>query len=258
VGELVLQSVGKVFPSARGQSDVVALRDVSFTVAHNEFCSVLGHSGCGKTTLLNLVAAFERPSTGRLTIDGEEIRRPNWNKAVVFQEYALFPWCTVRQNVTFGLEMKRLPPPERRRLAERYIHLVGLDGFEDRFPHELSGGMRQRVAVARALAVDPLVLLMDEPFAALDAQTRSLMQEELLRIWERERKTVLMVTHSIEEAVKLSDQIVVLTPRPGTVRSILRVDLPRPRKDTDLDVIRLKEEIGRLIVADFDDVRSPA
>jgi len=251
VATLVVDRASKVYQLERPRTTMCAIRDVSFTVRDGEFVSLLGHSGCGKTTLLNMIAGFEQPTGGRLTIDGESIGAPGWEKAVVFQEYALFPWYSVFKNITFGLEMKRLPKAEIREIAERYIELVNLRGFEDRYPGELSGGMRQRVSIARSLAVQPLILLMDEPFAALDAQTRSFMQDELLRIWEREQKTVVLVTHSIEEAVKLSDRVIVLSPRPGTIKAEIRIDLPRPRLERDPRVSALKERIHDLIFEDF-------
>ena len=251
MARLTVDRVSKSFAVERDRSQVEALRNISFAVEDCEFTSILGHSGCGKTTLLNLIAAFEQPTTGRVTIDGGPSRAPDWKKTVIFQEYALFPWYTVRQNVTFGPEMKRLPKSEIAELADHYLNLVGLNGFADRYPGELSGGMRQRVSIARALAVQPSVLLMDEPLAALDAQTRAFMQDELLRIWQREPKTVVLVTHSIEEAVKLSDSIVVLTPRPGSIKALIRVDIPRPRSESDARVIALKEQIRDLIFEDF-------
>lgn len=251
MAKLVVDHVTKVFPLRRERKELTALQDVSFTVDDGQFYSVLGHSGCGKTTLLNMIAAHEHPTSGSLTIDGKPIVAPDWTKTIVFQEYALFPWYSVYRNITFGLEMKRLPKSSIREIADRYIDLVGLRGFENRFPGELSGGMRQRVSLARSLAVQPLVLLMDEPLAALDAQTRMFMQDELLRIWERERKTVVMVTHSLEEAIKLSDVVVVLSPRPGRVRSIIPIDIPRPRKETDQRFLEIKEQIRELIFRDF-------
>lgn len=251
MARLVVNHVSKVFELPREHKQLVALEDISFTVDDGQFYSVLGHSGCGKTTLLNMIAAHERPTSGSMTIDGKPIVSPDWTKTIVFQEYALFPWYTVYRNITFGLEMKRLPRSVIRETAERYIDLVGLRGFERRFPGELSGGMRQRVSLARSLAVQPLILLMDEPLAALDAQTRLFMQDELLRIWERDKKTVVMVTHSVDEAVKLSDVIVVLSPRPGRVKSIMPVDIPRPRKESDPRFIEIRESILELIFKDF-------
>lgn len=250
---VVVSGVSKVYP---GNSDkdqpVPALKNVSFTVRHNEFCSILGHSGCGKTTLLTMVAGFEEPTSGRLLLDDKPIGKPGWERCVIFQDYALFPWLTVCQNIAFGLEMKQVPRQTRERTVKDHIHLVGLAGFEDRYPHQLSGGMKQRVSIARALAVDPRVLLMDEPFAALDAQNRTMMQEEMVRIWEKERKTVILVTHSIEEAITLSDRIVVMTRRPGTVKANIEVDLPRPRHEEDPEVIALKKRIRGLIHDEFE------
>ena len=224
-----------------------ALNDVSFEIRPNEFCSILGHSGCGKTTLLNMIGGFERPTRGTITIDGEQITNPHWSRTVIFQEYALFPWMTVSENISFGLEMKKIPRDERRDRVQRHIELVGLGGTEERFPYELSGGMKQRVSIARALAVDPKVLLMDEPFAALDAQNRGSMQREMVRIWERERKTVVLVTHSIEEAVVLSDRIVVMTRQPGRIKANLEIGLARPRREDDPEVIALRNTLRDLI-----------
>ena len=180
----------------------MALRDVTLEVQNHQFCAILGHSGCGKTTLLNIAAGFEPPTTGTVAVDDVPIRVPGWQNTMIFQDYALFPWMDVCQNIAFGLEMKKLPTHKRKDITRHYVDLVGLGGFEDKFPHQLSGGMRQRVAIARALAVQPHLLLMDEPFAALDAQNRSFMQDELVRIWQREPKTVVLVTHSIDEAIK--------------------------------------------------------
>ena len=257
-----ISGVYKVFPghSAR-DAPVLALSDVSFTVAENEFCALLGHSGCGKTTLLNMIAGFEQPSRGSITVGGKTVAQPSSERAVIFQDYALFPWATVAQNIAFGLEMQtpprvglagrprasKMPRTERDAIVRRHVELVGLAGFEDRYPHQLSGGMKQRVSIARALAVNPRVLLMDEPFAALDAQNRTLMQQEMTRIWEMARKTVVLVTHSIEEAITLADRIIVLTKRPGKVKANIVVDLPRPRDEDDSGVIALKRRIRELI-----------
>jgi NitT/TauT family transport system ATP-binding protein len=228
--------------SVKGEP-LVALHDVSFHVENNEFFSIVGPSGCGKTTLLNILAGFEKPTRGEARVDGEVIRRPGWKRAVVFQEYALFPWYTVIENVRYGLRRKRLPEAEQRRLIRHYIELVGLNGFETRYPGELSGGMRQRVSIARALAVNPLILLMDEPFASLDIQTREYMQDELLKIWQRERPTVIFVTHSIDEAIKLSDRVAIMTPRPGSVAEIKTVEFARPRDLTDPAMVRLAADV---------------
>ncbi|TMH09638.1 MAG: ABC transporter ATP-binding protein, partial [Betaproteobacteria bacterium] len=206
VSQVSVTNVSKVHISIKGEP-LLALHDVNFQVEQNEFFSIVGPSGCGKTTLLNLLAGFEQPTRGELRVGGQLITAPGWERAVVFQEYALFPWYTVSQNIRYGLKRKRLPVDEQNRLFDHYIGLVGLRGFESRYPRELSGGMRQRVSIARALAVNPTILLMDEPFASLDVQTREYMQDELLKIWQREPKTVIFVTHSIDEAIKLSDRI---------------------------------------------------
>jgi NitT/TauT family transport system ATP-binding protein len=234
--------ISKVHISTKGEP-LLALRDVSFHVENHEFFSIVGPSGCGKTTLLNILAGFEQPTRGEARIDAERITRPGWERAVVFQEYALFPWYTVIENVRYGLRRKRLAEAEQIRLVKHYIGLVGLTGFETRYPHELSGGMRQRVSIARALAVNPLLLLMDEPFASLDIQTREYMQDELLKIWQRERPTVIFITHSIDEAIKLSDRVAIMTPRPGRIAEIKAVDSPRPRDLTDPAMVHLAAEV---------------
>ena len=241
---VLVQNVSKWFVSIHGEP-VQALHNISFDVKQHEFFAIVGHSGCGKTTLLNLIAGFERPSAGRIVVDGEEVLRPSWERSVVFQEHALFPWYTVQQNISFGMEMKGLTRQECERLVRYYIDLVGLTGCERKYPRELSGGMKQRVGIARSLAPNPSILLMDEPFASLDYQNRILMQDELLRIWGRETKTVLFVTHNIEEAVKLADRVLVLTCRPGCVREVVSVGLPRPRDEAEPEFVRLKRQITR-------------
>jgi len=257
MSNLTVEKVSKTYPghSARDEP-VLALDKVGFHVEDHEFCSVLGHSGCGKTTLLMMMAGFEQPSEGRILVDAKPIGKPTWQRSIVFQDYALFPWMTVQQNISFGLEMKQIPPAERLEIIQRNIQLVGLAGFEHRYPHQLSGGMKQRVSIARALAVDPKVLLMDEPFAALDAQNRALMQEEMGRILAssdiKQRKTMILVTHSIDEAVILSDRIIVLTRRPGRVKANVIVDLPRPRSEESPGFIALKRQIRDLIHDEFE------
>jgi NitT/TauT family transport system ATP-binding protein len=257
---VTISRVGKTFPG-HGARDrpVVALEEVSFNIADREFCSILGHSGCGKTTLLMLIAGFERPTRGEIIMDGAAVGAPTWRRTVVFQEYALFPWLTVRQNIAFGLEMKQVPKTEVDGIVERHVALVGLQGFEDRYPYQLSGGMKQRVSIARALAVDPAVLLMDEPFAALDAQNRARMQEELGRLLAscdaNVCKTMVLVTHSIEEAILLSDRVIVLTRRPGRVKAQLAIDLPRPRRESDPRFAELKQRIRELIHDEFEPER---
>lgn len=252
MSDVSVRHVTKIFPghSARDEP-VLALEDVSFEIRDQEFCSILGHSGCGKTTLLTMLAGFEQPTDGQVLVDGRPVGKPSWTRAVVFQDYALFPWLTVERNVAFGLEMKRVPAAERQAIVERSLKLVGLTGFGKRYPHQLSGGMKQRVSIARALAVDPQVLLMDEPFAALDAQNRAMMQEEMGRILaEAEpdaRKTMVLVTHSIEEAILLSDRIIVLSSRPGRVKEDILVELPRPRDEDQPGFGELRRHIRRLI-----------
>ncbi|ANJ74884.1 ABC transporter ATP-binding protein [Ralstonia insidiosa] len=213
-----------------GQTEEVAvLRDFDLDVRDGEFLSVLGPSGCGKSTFLSILAGLTERTGGNIRIDGQALAGINPHQGVVFQGYALFPWRTVLENIEVGLEIRGVPKAERRRIAQEHLELVGLTGAGARYPHEISGGMKQRVAIARSLAYKPDVLLMDEPFAALDAQTREILQGELLRIWERYRKTIVFITHSLDEAIFLSDRIAVMTRRPGTVKQILDVPLPRPR-----------------------------
>ena len=256
MAQVSVKDVSKVHVSIKGEP-VLALHEVSFQVENNEFFSIVGPSGCGKTTLLNLLAGFERPTRGELRVGGALITDPGWERAVVFQEYALFPWYTVAQNIVYGLKRKKLPDAEQRRLLDHYVGLVGLRGFEKRYPRELSGGMRQRVSIARALAVDPAILLMDEPFASLDILTREYMQDELLKIWERERKTVIFVTHSIDEAIKLSDRVAIMTPRPGRVEEIKLVESPRPRDPTNPAMVRLAADVKQWLRQQLFESASP-
>jgi NitT/TauT family transport system ATP-binding protein len=209
-----------------------ALRDVSFEVQDNEFFSIIGPSGCGKTTLLKMIAGLVKPSEGRLFVAGEEIAGPGFDRAIVFQNFVLLPWADVLTNAGFGLEMRGMSRKESRKRARPHVEKVGLGAFTDRYPHELSGGMQQRVGLARALAVEPQILLMDEPFGALDAQTRQLMQEDLLKLWEGEQKTVVFVTHSMDEAAYLSDRVLIMDTRPGRVREVVEVPLSRPRDES--------------------------
>lgn len=222
------ENISLIF-KAKDRDPVTALNKFTIEVAKGEFVSIVGPSGCGKSTFLNIVLGLVKPDTGEIRLNGAPIKGPGQERAMVFQEFGLLPWRTVETNVELGLELKGLPAAQRAERAKELIKLVGLEGFERHYPHELSGGMKQRVGLARALATEPEVLLMDEPFAALDAQTRDLMQAELLQIWERTQKTVLFVTHSIEEAAYLSDRVIVMTARPGRTKSILKVNLPRPR-----------------------------
>jgi NitT/TauT family transport system ATP-binding protein len=244
---LIADRVSKEF-AVGGRQRLVAIRDLSLDIADGEFVCLVGASGCGKSTLLNIFAGFTPPSAGRVLLHGEPILGIEPRCGMVFQSYALFPWKTVLGNVEFGLKMQGMRAGERRRLAERFIDLVKLNGFENRYPGELSGGMQQRVSLARILAADPEVLLMDEPFGALDAMTRQVLQEELLRIHEQSRKTTLFITHNIDEALILADRIVVMSARPGRVKAELRNTLPRPRHvDIQLspDYARLKSAVWR-------------
>lgn len=235
------------------EAEVLALSDINLDIRDGEFVSLLGPSGCGKSTLLKIAAGLLNASQGSIEIDGAAVTAPGPERAVVFQDYALFPWMTVEDNVEFGLEARGVPSVKRRQTSAELLRVVGLQDFAKRYPHHLSGGMKQRVSIARALAVEPQILLMDEPFGALDAQTRSGMQEELLRIWKVYRKTVIFVTHSIEEAIYLSDRIAVMTARPGRIKAIVEVKDDRPRDMTTpemSDMLRrvrgiLSEEIDR-------------
>ena len=233
----------KAFRS-RGQ-DLVVLQDVDLTVRAGEFVCLLGPSGCGKSTLLNIVGGFERASAGSVTIDGAKVEGPDPRRVFVFQEYGVFPWATVRENIALGL--RKRPPEEQQRIVARYVELVGLGGFEDSYPSELSGGMKQRVAVARALAVTPDIVFMDEPLGALDSLTRLQMRAEILRMWQRERMTVLFVTHDVDESVQLADRIVVLSPRPGRILDVVEVDLPHPRELASPEYLRIKNRLYGLL-----------
>jgi NitT/TauT family transport system ATP-binding protein len=228
------------------ESDVRVLEDIALDVREGEFVCILGPSGCGKSTLLNIVAGFLPPTSGSVRIDGEEVRGPDPRRIFVFQERGVFPWLTVEGNIGFGLG--KLPRGERERRIAHYVRLVGLEGFEKAYPHELSGGMKQRVEVARAFAVNPDVLLLDEPFGALDSITRLVMRGELLRIWQAEQKTILFVTHDIEESVQLADRVVVMTARPARIRRIVPIDLSHPRDLSSRRYLELRdgifEEIG--------------
>ncbi|HXT87741.1 MAG TPA: ABC transporter ATP-binding protein [Trebonia sp.] len=217
--------------SGRGReaAGVLALDDINLKIRDHEFITIIGPSGCGKTTLLKIIAGLADFGSGQVLVDGKPVTGPGPDRAVVFQGFALMPWADVLHNVTFGLELRGVPKARRTEIAMELLTMVGLEGFARRLPKELSGGMQQRVGIARALAVNPATLLMDEPFGALDEQARRLLQEELLRIWERDRKTVVFVTHSMEEAVLLADRVILMTPRPGTIKEIVDVNLPRPR-----------------------------
>jgi len=240
-----IEGVSKQYDGEQGP--VQALEDVDFGVETGEFVCIVGPSGCGKTTLFRILAGLEPASAGEVLLDGRRVTEPTPDMGIVFQEYHLFPWQTVRENVAFGLQKAGVPANERERRVDHLIDLVGLDGFADSYPKSLSGGMKQRVALTRALAIDPALLLMDEPFGAVDAQTREMLQGELLEIWQETGKTVLFVTHDVEEAVKLADRIVVMGKDPGSIRRVIDVDLDRPRSRTDASFGRYYERVRELI-----------
>jgi NitT/TauT family transport system ATP-binding protein len=241
-----IRGLRKVF--AAGGREVVALDGIDLDVAPGELLCLLGPSGCGKSTLLNAIAGFAPPTAGELTALGRPVTAPGPERAMVFQEYALFPWMTVEQNVAFGLELKGVATAPRRAVVDALLGRLGLSDFRDRFPKDLSGGMRQRVAIARVLAIDPPMLLMDEPFGALDALTRRTLQDELLRLWAEDRKTIVFVTHGIEESIYLADRVVVMTYRPGTVKRIVPISLPRPRDPAAPEFNALKRELTALVM----------
>jgi NitT/TauT family transport system ATP-binding protein len=241
--KIVLEHLRQVFYVRKSETkridEFVALEDFSLEIGDGEFVVIVGPSGCGKSTLLDIVSGLVPPAAGAIYIDSERVKGPTLDRGFIMQGYALFPWRTVRRNIEYGLEVMRMPRKKRAAVVDEYIELVGLQGFEDHYPNELSGGMRQRVAIARALAYNPKVLLMDEPFAAVDAQTREHLQDELMRIWEKTRKTIIFITHSIEEAVLLGDRVVIMTPNPGKIKKIVNIDIPRPRT---ADGMRLNAE----------------
>jgi len=224
----------------------LAVHDVSFAVGDTEFLCIIGPSGCGKTTILNMLAGFLTPTRGEILVGGKPVVGGGQDRGVVFQDFAqLFPWRTARRNVEFGLELRGVPEAERRDTAFKFLRLVKLEKFVDSFPHQLSGGMQQRVAIARALAYNPAVLLMDEPFAALDAMTRDEMQKLLTEVWQETKKTVVYITHNVAEAVYLADQVLVLAAHPGTVKTLLRLDLPRPRDPLSAEFVAAQRELLR-------------
>jgi NitT/TauT family transport system ATP-binding protein len=229
MAHLEIDRVSLAYPNARQKTSFLALDSIDLGVERGEFVTIVGPSGCGKSSLLMLIAALQQPTGGSVRLNGKPVARPGPDRALVFQDFALLPWRTVLQNVELGLELRHMAADERKAIARKYIAMVGLRDFERHFPHQLSGGMRQRVGIARALSVGPEVLLMDEPFGALDAQIRQVMAVELLKIWERDRKTIVFITHDIDEAVFLADRVIVMSASPGRVLEIIPVDLPRPR-----------------------------
>jgi NitT/TauT family transport system ATP-binding protein len=244
--QIQITNVSKAFQSDDGE--VRALDHVSLDIENGEFICLLGPSGCGKSTLLNAIGGFSLPSQGLITVNGKTITAAGPDRGMVFQEYALFPWMTVEDNIRFGMELNRHTPQHIEQKTNELLEIFMLGEFRRRFPKDLSGGMRQRVAIARVLALDPPVLLMDEPFGALDALTRRNLQDELLRVWEQFQKTIIFVTHSIEEAVYLADRIVVLTYRPGRIKKIIKVQLPRPRDTVSVEFNLLKRDISELVM----------
>jgi NitT/TauT family transport system ATP-binding protein len=244
---LTLHKVSKVFGAAdNGAEQVVAVNDVSLAVESGDFFSIIGPSGCGKSTLLRIIGGLLDPSSGELTVGGEPVKGPHPWIGMVFQEESTFPWRTTLGNVEFGLEMRGVAQNERRKKAKEMIGLVGLSGFESRYPSELSGGMKQRVAIARALVLEPKILLMDEPFGALDEQTRIILGEELLRIRDQLKQTIILVTHNINESVQLSDRVMVMTARPGRIKTVVPIDLPHPRDSSIIASDRFGKLVGQV------------
>jgi NitT/TauT family transport system ATP-binding protein len=241
-----VNGVNKVFRTP--DREVIALKDINLDINKGEFVCLLGPSGCGKSTLLNAMAGFSLPSSGEIHVDGKKIIAPGPDRGMVFQEYALFPWMTVAQNITFGLEVQGMDKKAIGEKVDQLLETLHLTDFRERFPKDLSGGMRQRVAIARVLAIDSPIMLMDEPFGALDALTRRNLQDELLRIWKAFGKTIVFVTHSIEESIYLADRIVVMTYRPGTIKRDERVTIARPRDPASAEFNELKRELGRLVM----------
>ncbi|GAB2876897.1 MULTISPECIES: ABC transporter ATP-binding protein [Microvirgula] len=241
-----IRNVDKRFATA--DKEVVALDDINLTIPAGQFVCLLGPSGCGKSTLLNAIAGFSLPSSGDILVDGQPVREPGPDRGMVFQEYALFPWMTVEQNIRFGLEIKRLGQREMAEKVDALLAMLSLSDFRHRFPKDLSGGMRQRVAIARVLALDSPIMLMDEPFGALDALTRRNLQDELLKLWAELKKTIIFVTHSIEESIYLADRTIVLTYRPGRIKRDVQIDMERPRDPSAPGFNALKRELAELVM----------
>ena len=250
--KLKIQNVSKNYDARNAK--VTALNKVDLEIRENEFVCVIGPSGCGKSTLLNIIAGLIEPSQGKVFLDGEEIKGTGKERGVVFQQYALFPWLTVLENVKFGLKLQRLPDKEATEIAMRYIKSVDLEDFVNAYPKELSGGMKQRVAIARAYAVNPEVLLLDEPFGALDAQTRAQLQTELLNTWQTEKKTCFFITHDVDEAILLASRIIIMSARPGRIKQILDVDIPYPRTQetkNSAKFLEMKAEIRNEVYEEY-------
>jgi NitT/TauT family transport system ATP-binding protein len=241
--EVKFDKVSKVFPLNDASGTITALEEISFTVKKHEFVCLLGPSGCGKSTLLKILAGLEVPDRGSVIVDGEEVKIPHPSRGMVFQDYALFPWLTVEKNISFGLELNGMDKKEIKEIVTRFINMVGLMGFETAYPRQLSGGMKQRVGLARVLAMSPKVLLLDEPFAALDSFTRMEMQEELINLWQQNSFTTIFVTHDIEEAVYLADRIIVMSSRPGKIKTIVSVTQTRPRQRADYVLTEIRNYV---------------
>lgn len=237
-----VSSVSKVYKNSKGE-EFESLDNVNLTIEKGEFICLLGPSGCGKSTLLNLMAGFDKPSTGDIVINNNQVKEPSPDFVTIFQNYGLLPWRSVKKNVELGLESKKISKKERSKIADEFIELVGLSKFSKHHPSQLSGGMQQRVAIARALAVDPEIIFMDEPFGALDAMTRMNMQDEISSIWEKKKKTIIFVTHDIEEAVFLGDKIVIMTPSPGKIKSIVNVPISRKRDRTSEGFLKIRDSV---------------
>ncbi|MGE5607085.1 MAG: ABC transporter ATP-binding protein [Bacteroidota bacterium] len=248
--EIKALGVTKIFS---GKQEITALADINLTIKNGEFVSILGPSGCGKSTLLEIIAGLQVPSSGKILLDGEPVTQPLLELGVVFQDSALYPWRTVLENIELGPELRGVPKRERREIAEKYIQMVKLDGFEQKYPSQLSGGMRQRAGLARTLANNPQILLMDEPFGAVDHLTRLQLQDDLLEICRKEQKTVIFITHDVPEGVFLGDRVILLTPRPGRIQKILTVPVQKPRRREDPALIAIHDTIYRLIYATSDE-----
>ena len=257
--KLVKLKIDNVYKEYQGRNGkTVALNGVNLDIMENEFICVVGPSGCGKSTLLNIIAGLLEPTSGAAYLDGKRIEGTGVERGVVFQQYALFPWRTVLKNVMFGLEMKKTPKADAEKTARKYIEAVGLKGFENSYPKELSGGMKQRVAIARAYAANPEVLLLDEPFGALDAQTRVQLQTELLNTWEQEKKTCFFITHDVDEAIILAQRVIIMSARPGRIKRIVNIDIPYPRTQetkSDARFLELKAEIWNEVYQEFLEVK---
>jgi len=241
-----VKNASKIF-NRNGSEEVTAIEGVNFSIKNNEFVAIVGRSGCGKSTMLNIIAGLTDLTTGEVLINSKPVKDPGLDRGIIFQHSGLFPWLTAIGNIEFGLRCVRVPKLERIKKAEELIKLVNLVGFEKKYPRELSGGMQQRVAIARAMALDPVILLMDEPFGALDQLTREQMQRELLKIWQKSKKTVIFVTHSINEAIFLSDRVLVFNSRPGFVKKEFKIDMPRPRIESSQEFMKYYEEIYETI-----------